>query len=48
MCILAMVDHHLYPLDLFLFSNPKCSVSPHPLLGSSDHLAISVDIDFMV
>ena len=42
-------EHDPYLLDLFLCSNPdKCSVSPHPPLGTSDHLVISVHMDFMV
>ena len=45
----ARVDHDPHLLDLFLCSTPdKCSVSPHPPLGTSDHLVISVDTDFMV
>ena len=39
------VDHDPYLLDMFCCSNTdKCSVSPHPLLGTSNHLVISIDI----
>ena len=48
-CIPDRAHHNPYLLDLFLCSNlVKCSVSPHPSLGTSDHLVTSVDFDFMV
>ena len=41
-------DHQPYLLDLFLCSNPEmCSASAHPPLGNSDHLVVSVDVDFI-
>ena len=41
-------DHQPYLLDLFLCSNPdSCTVASHPLLGKSDHMVISVDVQFV-
>ena len=43
MCIHDRVNHYPYVLDLFPWSNrDKCSVSPHPLLVTADHLVIVV------
>ena len=38
-----------YLLDLFLCSNPdSCTVASHPPLGKSDHMVVSVDVQFVV
>ena len=40
-------SHSLALLDLFLFSGASiCSTMPFPPLGNSDHVAVSVSIDF--
>ena len=41
-------DHQPFLLDLFLSSNPdSCAVASHPPLGKSDHMVVSVDVQFV-
>ena len=42
-------DHQPYLLDLFLCSNPdSCTVASHPPFGKSDHMVVSIDVQFVV
>ena len=42
-------DHQPYLLHLFLCSNPdSCTVASHTHLGKSDHMVVSVDMEFVI